>query len=84
MRLLAKNQGIKNVVFKKIHEIFKNSQRIDIFPTVGNQRGFIIIIDQETAIYFYQNGDHFEYDGFEMGEYEKGEVTIFDDFRREQ
>lgn len=84
MRLLAKNQGIKNVVFEKIHEIFKNSQRIDIFPTAGNQRGFIIIIDQETAIYFYQNGDHFEYDGFEMGEYEKGKVTIFDDFRREQ
>lgn len=81
MRLLAKKQGIKNVIFEKIHEIFRNSKRIDIFPTASNERGFILIIDQQTAIYFYQDGDHFEYDGFEMGEYEKGEVTIFDNVR---
>ena len=78
MKILAKKQGIKEPVFDKLHEVFYNSKRIDIFQTASNKRGFILIIDQQTALYFYQNNDHFEYDGFEMGQYDKGDVTIFD------
>ncbi len=77
MRHLANKMDIQNVVFDKLHEAFDGSDRIDIFPTHGT-RGFILILDRETALYFYQEGDHFKYDGFEMGPYEKGDVTIFD------
>lgn len=79
MRRLAEKMMIKNVVFDKLHEIFGNVERIDIFPHGGDRRDFILVLDRETALFFYQDGDHFKYDGFEMGKYNKGEVTIFDD-----
>ena len=74
----AKNIGIANPVFDKAHEVFSSAERVDIYPISGDSRGFIIVLDQKTALYFYQDGDHFKYDGFEMGEYDKGNVTIFD------
>ena len=77
MLYLSKNIGIRNPIFDKAQEIFGQSERIDIFPAAA-PRGFVIVIDRQTALYFYQDGDHFVYDGFEMGEYEKGDVTIFD------
>jgi len=60
------------------HEVLSKSKRIDIFPTKCGGRGFILIIDQQTALFFYQDGDKFIYDGWETGEYEKGKVTVFD------
>ncbi len=81
MRRLAKRMKIGNVVFDKLHDIFHKTETIDIFPFAGNSRGFILVLDRQTAFFFYQNGDHFEYDGFEMGEYVKGDVTIFDELR---
>lgn len=78
MKMLAKKQGIKEPVFDKLHQIFYKAKRIDLFPTASNSRGFILVIDQQTALYFYQDGDHFSYDGFEMGKYDKGDVTILD------
>jgi hypothetical protein len=78
MYFFAKKMGIKNVVFDRLHDIFSGVGRIDIFPTNSGSRGFIFVIDGKTALYFYQDGDHFAYDGFEMGEYEKGDITIFD------
>jgi hypothetical protein len=27
------------------------------------------------------DGDHFVYDGFEVGKYDKGDITIFDDIK---
>jgi hypothetical protein len=75
---LAKKMGIKNIVFDKAHELFANIEHIDIIPTHSENRGFIMILDGQTALYFYQDGDHFSYDGYEMGEYDKGDVTIFD------
>lgn len=78
MKKLAKKMGIKNVLFDKAHELFSNVERLDIIPTQSETRGFIMILDGQTALYFYQNGDHFSYDGYEMGEYDKGDVTIFD------
>jgi len=80
-KLFAKELGIANPVFDKAHDIFSCAERIDLQPVAGGQRGFILILDSKTALYFYQDGDHFKYDGFEMGKYKKGDVTIFDNIR---
>lgn len=77
MRLFAKEIGIKNVVFHKAHELFYGVDRVDFFPSHGD-RGFVLVVDRKTALFFFQDGDHFEYDGFEMGEYTKGDVTVLD------
>ena len=45
-------------------------------------RGFILVMDRKTALFFYQQGDHFSYDGFEMGQYNKGEVTVVDTLKK--
>lgn len=65
---------------EKLHSALSQSQRIDFFPVNSGTRGFRIIIDQKTALYFSQDGDKFSYDGWEAGDYkeEKGDVTIFD------
>lgn len=63
-----------------LHKELNKSKSIDIFPTSRN-RGFILVIDRKKALYFYQDGDHFSYDGCEVGEYEKGNVTIFDNIK---
>ncbi len=81
MHRLAKKMKVGNIVFDKLHDVFSKTETIDIFPAAGNQRGFIMVFDHETAIFFYQDGDHFAYDGFEMGEYVKGDVTIFDNLK---
>lgn len=77
-KLFAKELGIINPVFDKAHSIFGNAERIDLYPLTGGQRGFILVLDLKTALYFYQDGDHFKYDGFEIGKYDGGDVTIFD------
>lgn len=77
-KLFAKELGIANPVFDKAHDVFSNAERIDLYPAAGAGRGFIVVMDLKTALYFYQDGDHFKYDGFEMGEYDKGDVTILD------
>jgi hypothetical protein len=82
MRRLAKQMKIDKVVFDKLHEVFSGIKTIDLFPVCGNERGFILVLDRQTALFFYQDGDHFKYDGFEMGKYVKGEVTIFDDLAK--
>lgn len=84
MHRLARRMKINQAVFEKLHEIFHKTQTIDIFPIAGNSRGFILVLDRQTAIFFYQDGDHFSYDGFEMGEYGKGDVTIFDNLKNKE
>lgn len=84
MRHFAKKLDIKNPMFDQLHQVFSKVNRIDLIPFTPSQsgtRGFMIILDQKTALYFYQDGDHFIYDGFEMGEYDKGEVTVFDSLK---
>lgn len=78
---LNKKLGIKNDVFDKAHEVFSGVERIEIYHISGDHRGFILVLDLKTALYFYQDGDHFKYDGFETGPYEKGDVTIFDNMK---
>jgi len=80
--LLARQQGIKDSPFGQLHDIFSGVERVDIVPYQPGSRGFAIILDRHTALYFNQNGDHFAYDGFEVGEYGGGDVTIFDNLPR--
>lgn len=80
-KLFAKELGIDNPVFDKAHDVFGSAERMDLYPLSGSQRGFILVLDLKTALYFYQDGDHFKYDGLEMGKYKKGDVTIFDNIR---
>jgi len=68
---------VNNRMLDKLHDTFVQSKRIDIIPLSAN-RGFMIVIDGKMSLWFYQEEDHFKYDGFEMGEYDKGDVTIFD------
>ena len=63
----------------KAHDFFSESKKVDVVPLQSGQRGFMLIIDRKKALYFYQDGDGFCYDGCEIGEYKKGNVTIFDD-----
>jgi len=81
MRYFAGKMGIKEPLFDKAHELFSKIDCVDIMPTASGSRGFILILNRHTALYFYQDGDRFAYDGFEMGEYEKGDVAIFDKIR---
>lgn len=82
MRKFAKKMGIKEILFDAAHEVFHKVERIDFFPLFSQQaRGFLLVLDGKTALYFYQDGDHFIYDGYEMGEYGKGDVTLFDDIK---
>lgn len=81
MKYMARKMSIKNPIFNQVHHAFFRVKRIDLIPFSPNQlgqRGFMIILDRKTALYFYQDDDHFIYDGYEMGEYDKGNVTIFD------
>ena len=56
-----------------------DDKRIDIQPLGGKTgRGFIITLDNQLTLYFYQDGDHFKCDGYEMGKYDNGDVTVFD------
>lgn len=78
VKRLSRQFGIDPDVADKAHVLFENIKRVDIVPSKSGFRGFQLILDQSTALYFYQDGDHFVYDGFEAGDYEKGNVTVFD------
>ncbi|HYV33299.1 MAG TPA: hypothetical protein VE973_00420 [Candidatus Limnocylindria bacterium] len=73
----AKAQGVEDGIIDKLNEVFRNAQTIDIIPTSA-ARGFIMVLDRKVSFWFYQNGDNFKYDGYEIGEYDKGDITIFD------
>lgn len=79
---MAKKMGISDPLFNEAQNLFANVKRIDFLPVTAGYRGFIIVLDRKTALYFCQDGDHFVYDGFEMGKYDKGDVTVFDDLGR--
>ena len=81
LRYVAKKQGIGGQNIDYAWKLFTN-KRIDIHHLPSRYgRGFIIILDNKLSLYFYQDGDHFYYDGCEIGEYKKGEVTIFDNIQ---
>lgn len=82
MTSLAKKMGIRNPLFGEIQGLFSQVRRVDLLPLRSGYRGFKVVLDRKTALYFCQDGDHFVFDGFEMGQYEKGNVTLFDDLGR--
>lgn len=58
--------------------IFFEGASVDIVPTKLSVRGFRIILNNKLCLFFYQDGKHFKYDGWEVGEYEDGDITVFD------
>jgi hypothetical protein len=80
---LAKELGGPGIkLSKKAHAFFTDAERVDIVPSQTDMRGFQIIINHFLSLYFVQDGDHFTYDGFEMGQYENADVTIFDGLKK--
>ncbi len=78
LKSAAEKQAINPRKLNWAEKLFADCQRIDIKPLRGTSRGFIIYLDSKLSLWFYQDGDHFTFDGYEIGEYEKGEVTVFD------
>lgn len=78
IKYLAIKQGNKNRIFGKLHNCLVTVKRVDFFPFLSNERGFMIVLDNEISLWFLQNGDYFIYDGFEIGKYNNGEVTVFE------
>lgn len=81
MRFFARKSGVNWTLVNDLHTKFGRVERVDIIPTASG-RGFILILDKKLSLHFYQDHDHFAYDGFEMGEYEGGDVTIFDSLNK--
>jgi hypothetical protein len=68
---------------RQLHDIFSKSKRIDVIPSEGTGRAFTLLIDQQSALYFSQDGDKFVYDGWEAGKYEEvGDITVFDNHKK--
>jgi hypothetical protein len=84
IRYFAKKMGIDDSVARQAHELFKGVEKIDLFPSDSGLRGFILVLDRKTSLYFYQDGEHFKYDGYEIGEYKKGDITLFDGIEKRQ
>lgn len=80
-RRQAQRLQADGTLYRRAHEVFAKVERVDLFPSASGQRGFLLVLDKTTALYFYQDGDHFMYDGFEIGEYEPGDVTVLDGAR---
>lgn len=80
-RRQAQHLKADGTLYRRAHEALAKVERVDLFPSASGQRGFLLVLDRTTALYFYQDGDHFVYDGFEIGEYEPGDVTVLDGVR---
>ncbi len=79
---------INNISPEKIDAariLFGTTKRIDVFPRDSREgRGFNIILDNKLALFFLQYGDAFRYDGLEIGEYKKGDITVFDSLPKDK
>lgn len=81
LRYAARNQGVNPSKIDYAEKLFQDCQKIHIQPLSGPHRGFIIFLDNNFSLWFYQDGDYFVFDGYEMGEYVDGDVTVFDEQR---
>jgi hypothetical protein len=87
MHTFAKKMGADYSMLEVLDKAFHRTQHVDIFPFSpkdGGQRGFMLVLGNKLAFYFYQDGESFRYDGYEMGEYEKGNVAVFDETKVEE
>lgn len=75
----AEKLGADISLIKLADKLFgcRKSKRIDFFP-FKNGRGFRIVIDNKFCLWFFQDGDHLYYDGWEAGKYNNGDITTFD------
>jgi len=79
LRYAARQQGVDDKKIIYAFKLFDDTERIDIQPLPSAEgRGFVIYLDCKLSLHFYQDGDRFYYDGLEIGEYKKGDVTVFD------
>lgn len=84
MRIFARGINADYSMLEILDKIFHQAKHVAIFPFSpkdGGKRGFMLVLDSKMAFYFYQDGESFQYDGYEMGEYGKGDVTIFDEIK---
>ena len=82
MKAHARKLDLSGDFIEYAEKLFAN-KKIHIEPLHGTGgRGFIICIDNKLTLWFYQDSDCFKYDGFEIGEYDDGEVTVFDRLKR--
>lgn len=77
----TKKMGIDDKLIDLSFELFQG-KKIHIKPYRAGSRGFIINLDNKFTLWFNQEGDHFVFDGFEIGEYDDGDVTVFDNLNR--
>ena len=78
----AQQQGINSDKLNYAVKLFADCHRIDIQPWSGSRRGFIIFLDNKFSLWFLQAGDTFVFDGYEIGQYDNGSVTVFDGLAR--
>jgi|GEM_PF-1454260 len=87
MCIFARGINADYSMLEILDKAFHQAKHVDIFPFSpkdGGQRGFMLVLDRKMAFYFYQDGESFQYDGYEMGEYKKGNVTVFDEIRNNE
>jgi hypothetical protein len=78
-KLAARDNKLDYAKVESAEKLFRDAKRIDFQPSGGaNGRSLIMYIDKKLSLHFYQDGNTFTYDGFEMGPYDDGDVTVFD------
>lgn len=81
-RLAARDNKLNYKKVELAEKLFRDAERIDFQPSGGaDGRSLVMYVDNKLSLHFYQNGDTFEYDGFEIGPYDDGEVTVFDELK---
>lgn len=69
--------GYRNL--SRLHRALSASERVDLIPFDWGRRGFVVLLDHEVALHFTQDGDGFAYAGYDTGDFDAGDVTLFDD-----
>lgn len=77
-RIYANKNNVGDQPIDCSEGLFRNAKRIDLSISQSGSRGFIITLNNNFSLFFYQDGDTFKYDGFEIGEYENGDITVLD------
>lgn len=70
----------------QLDRIFRrHTDRVDLLPESSGERGFVLSLDRQAALYFVQDGDRFFYEGWSLAapgeEYEAGSPLISDTLR---
>lgn len=79
MRVLARKCGYDSKLSEKAQDLFLETKTVELHPLTSSMgRGYSLVIDRKLALFFYQDGDHFVYDGYESGESNPGNVQVFD------